>query len=486
MKRAVLFLLSALMLLSLLPASGSAETGDPITFTESENFPMPGTKTPIPKGHPFTIDGTVRASSPLVRVDAVIRNSKGAVVQSAAQTFQKQDNVTEYRLLDPTFSSSIDCLSEKIRFDKLSAGTFTLELSADDSAGNHVTLKTARFKVSSSKTVRLLPNNLRNNYADALRFFGSTEKFLFKYKFGKGRSIKVDSKWRKKYVKSAVGVNGKKWTCHKDAVPYFEKAARYIENTYVHIGGTDFDTGAVKLSDIMTFNGSMVQRYVSTLDYISHHSFGTAVDINAKSPSFRNVLKNRDKIYREVTEHLSYNGIKTVGGKTCYDFTYTGHAERGPKNVPEPLLNYLLYELAFFRAGFSWGLYYPHTCDGMHFSLTELSPALFETGPYAMRKVFAYDDASVKPAIKQQPTDASVKAGKKATFKVSSAGYGLKYQWYYRTSETAEWQRVAKRGTSASLSVKATARMNGYQYRCLVRNAAEKVYTVTVTLKVKK
>lgn len=486
MKRAVLFLLSALLLASLLPASAAAETGDPITFTESENFPMPDTKTPIPKGHPFTIDGTVRASSPLVRVEAAIKNSKGKVVQSAAQTFEAKDNVTEYRLLDPTFSGSIDCLSEKIRFDKLSAGTFTLELSADDADGHHAVLITARFKVSSSKTVRLLPNNLRNNYTDALRFFGSTEKFLFKYRFAKGRSIKVDSKWRKKYVKTAIGVNGKKWTCHKDAVPYFEKAARYIENTYVHIGETDLDTGAVRLSDIMTFNGLMVQRYVSTRDYISHHSFGTAIDINANSPSFRNVLSNRDRIYREVTENLTYNGIKTVGGKTCYDFTYTGHAERGPKNVPEPLLNYLLYELAFFRAGFSWGLYYTHTCDGMHFSLSELSPAPFENGPYAMRKVFAYDDASVKPAIKQQPTDASVKAGKKATFRVAAAGFGLRYQWYYRISETAAWQRVAKRGTSASLSVKATARMNGYQYRCLVKNAAEEVYTETVALQVMK
>ena len=60
------------------------------------------------------------------------------------------------------------------------------------------------------------------------------------------------------------------------------------------------------------------------------------------------------------------------------------------KRVPEPLMNYLLYELAFYRAGFSWGLYYPHTCDAMHFSLSELSPSYFEEGPYAMRKVFSY------------------------------------------------------------------------------------------------
>ena len=77
-------------------------------------------------------------------------------------------------------------------------------------------------------------------------------------------------------------------------------------------------------------------------------------------------------------------------GKPCYDFTYTGSAPREVKNVPEPLMNYLMYELAFYRAGFSWGAYYPHTCDAMHFTLTELSPELFTDGPYAMRKVFEY------------------------------------------------------------------------------------------------
>ena len=491
MKRAVLFLLSALFLLSLQPAVGAADarengTRSSAVFTASENFPLPDLSHPIPKGHPFTIDGTVRSSVPLVRVCAEIKNGKGKVVQTAVQRFRKSARVTEYRLLDPTFSSDIDCLSEKIRFDKLSAGTYTLTLSASDANGRHTTLKTARFKVTASTWIGLLPNNLRNNYTDALRFFGSTEKFLFRYKFAKGRNITVDSAWRRKYVRSAAGVNGKKWSCHKDAIPYFEKAARYIENTYVHIRGRGFDTGAVKLSDILTYNGSMVLRYISSLEYVSHHAFGTAIDINAKSPSNRNVLSNRDKIYREVTENLTYNGFKKTNGRMCYDFTYTGSAQRGPKNVPEPILNYLLYELGFFRAGFSWGLYYPHTCDGMHFSLTELSPALFEEGPYAMRKVDSYLEESIKPTVKTQPKSTTVKADKKAQFRTVAEGEGISYQWYYRTSKNAKWQRIAKDGTRDAYAVTAKARMNGYQYRCLVKNAAGKVYTDIVTLRVKR
>ena len=92
-------------------------------------------------------------------------------------------------------------------------------------------------------------------------------------------------------------------------------------------------------------------------------------------------------------------GIYTADGSNDtvenFNFTYTGTAKPWSEQrtkVPEPLMNYLLYELAFYRAGFSWGVYYPHTSDAMHFSLSELSPSLFEEGEYAMRKVFEYID----------------------------------------------------------------------------------------------
>jgi hypothetical protein len=124
------------------------------------------------------------------------------------------------------------------------------------------------------------------------------------------------------------------------------------------------------------------------------------VDINAHYPSNKDNLTNRDKIFAEV-QKLTYNGIVTIKNKPCYDFTYTGTSRNGGiRNVPEPLLNYFLYELAFYRAGFSWGVYYPHKSDAMHFTLTELSPALFTDGLYAMRKVFAY----VEDKVTETPT----------------------------------------------------------------------------------
>ena len=91
-----------------------------------------------------------------------------------------------------------------------------------------------------------------------------------------------------------------------------------------------------------------------------------------------------------------------------------------------------------------------------------------------------------KPVIEKQPKNLTVKAGKKAAFTVKAKGEKLKYQWYYRTSPTAKWKKVTSKGKSATLTFKAKAKQNGWQYRCLVKNSAGQVYTKTVKLKVKK
>ena len=388
------------------PTPSPTPEPEPITFIESADMPLPDPNGPIMKGQPFRIDGTVQSIAPLLRVCACIKSSGGKVVIEAEQTFAESEAVTECRLLDLTFSNEIDCISENLRFEKLSAGSYTLEISAEDAAGHSALLADANLTITSDKKVRLLPNNLRGNYTTALAFFGSPERFMFRYSFKEdGKKIAVDGEWVRKYDAEAVVINGKKWHCHVDAVPYFEQAGRYMDNTYIRIHSGKRDTGAVRLADLVELNGTTVRRFVNSRDFVSHHSFGTAVDINAHTPSHKNYLSNREKIYREVTQNLTYNGIVEYKGKQCYDFTYTGSAATDKKDVPEPLMNYLLYELAFFRAGFSWGLYYPHTCDAMHFSLTELSPTLFEEGPYAMRKVFSYVEDMNAPAETDAPQE---------------------------------------------------------------------------------
>ena len=90
-----------------------------------------------------------------------------------------------------------------------------------------------------------------------------------------------------------------------------------------------------------------------------------------------------------------------------------------------------------------------------------------------------------QPRIFSQPRNKTVKAGQTATFMVRADGGGLKYQWYYQKPNTKKWVK-AKNGTGATLNVKVTKKMNGYQYRCKVYNAAGSVYSKTVKLKVKK
>lgn len=374
------------------PTPEPTATPAPLTFTASENLPLPDESSSIHKGRYFWIDGTVTASRPIVSVRAQILDSKGKAVQEGVKTFDPAENVRAYQLLDLTFSRDVDCVSENLKFQSLAVGRYTLRVLAAEEGGEEQLLAETGFSVNNDAWLRLQPNNLRNNYTTALAFFGDPERFMFRYKLKSGTtSIDVDSQWLKTYQAEANCLNGKKWTVHVDAVPYFEQACRYIESTYIHITGPNFDTGALPLSAVVAkMDGTMVRRFVGGGEFLSHHSFGTAVDINAHYTSHKNRLENREIIYNEVTRNLTYNGIVTVGGKQCYDFTYTGSARREVRNVPEPLMNYLLYELAFYRAGFSWGVYYPHTSDAMHFTLTELSPELFTDGPYAMRKVFEY------------------------------------------------------------------------------------------------
>ena len=76
----------------------------------------------------------------------------------------------------------------------------------------------------------------------------------------------------------------------------------------------------------------------------------------------------------------------------------------------------------------------------------------------------------VKPRIATQPKKLTVPVGYTATFKVSAAGTGLSYQWYYSKDNGAKWTKWSGK-TSASVSVKSTAKNNGTLYRCVVKNS---------------
>lgn len=220
-----------------------------------------------------------------------------------------------------------------------------------------------------------------------MRFFdGDTDKFTFAYQWANGVFIRIDPKWTEKYiVRSDMG------NVHADAYPYFQQAKEYIDSTWLRVSGTNGDSGVIPLSRLVDgYGGTRVSRFQRGGRVISHHSFGTCIDINAGLFPNQNRFARKQLIYDEVTKHLTYNGIRYADGALFYDFTYSGTYGRRVWYVPETVVNYLLYELAFYRAGFNWGYYFTHTSDAMHFTLTE-SNYFYHTDPdIGLRKVSVY------------------------------------------------------------------------------------------------
>ena len=91
---------------------------------------------------------------------------------------------------------------------------------------------------------------------------------------------------------------------------------------------------------------------------------------------------------------------------------------------------------------------------------------------------------TAKPVITTQPTSKTVSEGTTAKFTVKASG-ATAYQWYWRKNSSASWAKSTLSGNkSATLSVKATAARDGYQYRCRVSNANGYVYSKAATLTV--
>lgn len=90
------------------------------------------------------------------------------------------------------------------------------------------------------------------------------------------------------------------------------------------------------------------------------------------------------------------------------------------------------------------------------------------------------------PKVTVQPKNAVKAVGETAKFSVTATGGALSYQWYYRMSSKDSWKACSRTGYNTStLTVEAWSYRKGYQYRCLVKNAAGEVYSSTVTLTVK-
>ena len=79
-----------------------------------------------------------------------------------------------------------------------------------------------------------------------------------------------------------------------------------------------------------------------------------------------------------------------------------------------------------------------------------------------------------KPVITKQPANQTVAAGSKATFTVTASGTNLTYQW--QANKTGTWSNCTSTGyNKATFSFTTKASYNGWQYRCVVKNAGGSV-----------
>lgn len=379
--------------LELLP--DAAPTPPPsMSFVEDAAQPMLEEGCRFVQGSAFTLSGEVRANRPLTGVTVTIDcayNSDPFYPYRSSVYFPEGSAVYTCRLDQSEGTLEGASIASRLDLAQLRPGVHTLRLIASCEGAKSVELLRVRFFVLGDAWEQLVPEDFNDSYAEALAFFGEEARFCYRYQWVDGRYTMADPDWEEAYITTVAGLpEGETWRVHVDAAPYFERALAYLRGTYVRVSGTNGDSGVIPLASLVaTYDGCYVSRFTSSLRTVSHHAFGTAVDLNASMQPNLNTAENIALIDGEVGELLAYNGIRQEGGVSYYDYTYSGSCAALLNGVPETVVNYLLYELAFYRAGFLWAHYYRSTSDGMHFTLSEFVTRKHDDGR-GLRKVYEY------------------------------------------------------------------------------------------------
>ena len=378
-----------------------APTPEPLpifSFVADDEAPPPSPLEEVAYGVSRFFDGVISCNYPLTQVTALIVRDyceDPFYPYMASVSFDPGEGVTAYRLSDGNTLEGVS-LSSQLDLGALKVGVHTLILTGVCAhgalpSGEALSLQ---FYVLSDHWQRVEKDLFSNgSYNTALDFFsGDTDRFLYRFQNGFGRYTVADPAWESRYITEFVMDEGEPWRIHVDAVPHYEQVLNYLDSTHVRVHGANGDTGVLPLRQlIVAYHGSYVSRFTSAkLRYYSHHGLGTATDVNATMEPNMNTSANRDLIQKEVGQLLDYNGILSEAGVSYYDFTYSGSYPCTDFGVPESVINYLLFELAFYRAGFAWGHYYNSTSDAMHFVLTDNMPHSHEGGSRGLRKVYEY------------------------------------------------------------------------------------------------
>jgi hypothetical protein len=351
----------------------------------------------------YNIRGSVYTDSPLLSVTADVESLEGEKGVTASVTFDSSAGIYGYSLDRKTDHSKRSGLDTLFDVSRLRPGKYRFSITAaSQDLPDGTILYTADFTIVDNKKFMLTQNKFDDNYDEVSAFFGGdTDKFLFRYWLRESRSISTDPDWREAYlVESSLG------RVHADALPYFELANYYLDNTYISVtivnpkNGNQTTGRVTLLKKLISKKTTYVPRFQSNLQYLSHHTLGTAIDVNDDLYPNKNAEKNHAVIGDDVRGHLVYNGIKTTeAGLEYYDFTYDGDYSARFARVPKSIVNYLLYELAFFRAGFQWGYYYESTCDAMHFTLAEFDVNRHMYSDIGLRKIYDYIEDPNEPAL---------------------------------------------------------------------------------------
>ena len=364
-----------------------------IHFLPEAGLPLPCEEYALTEKRPFSFGGTVESGLPLTKVSVAVSDMEGKILlQAEEQPDPAEETALRFPLWDKTFPFDDQSLSGRMNFASLRPGQYVFTLKAANEAAGEVTLYLSAFTVTrTSGTHTLIPNDLRGTYYTAEAYMGEGTQPLT-YQNGTYGQIYVDAGWLNKNLTYIDTPYGAKWRVNKAAVEPFKAAIQYTRTTYIHVGGK-YNSGVIRLSRLVgSYKGPYYGRQEENTPFISPHVLGLSVDINKGLGLNGAVPDNWGFLCKEISENLIYNGIQEKNGIKYYDFTYIGTWGTKYANVPAVIVNYLLYELAFYRAGFFWGAYYDHTCDASHFGLGEYDPEVHTNSPLALRKVFEYID----------------------------------------------------------------------------------------------
>ncbi len=398
MKRCLLLTLILLLICPLLPPvraeeKDAAPSDGAILLLPEDGLPLPSEAHALTEKRGFVFGGTVVSEAPLTRVSAFVSDQAGQVLLSAeAEPDPEDESATRFPLWDYTFPFEDESLSAQMDFSALKPGKYRFTLTAASDPAGETVLYSAPFTVERTTALHtLIPNDLRNTWPAAEAYLGKGV-LPFTYRTGTYGQIQVDRSWVSRNIVEISTPFGNPWRVNKAAAAPFKKALNYLRTTYIHVGGK-WDSGILRLSRLVgSYSGPYIARQEEDSPFLSPHVLGLAVDLNGSIGLNEAVPDNWATFCKEISENLIYNGIQEKKGYRYYDFTYIGSWGTAYERVPTIIQNYLLYELAFYRAGFFWGVYYDHTCDAKHFGLGEFDPEIHSDSPLALRKVFAYID----------------------------------------------------------------------------------------------